>query len=348
MQRRYCLRWSLGLAAGLMSGRLIAGPAPIDSTRHPHALIWRERLLIGFGTTLWLKAAHEHADPLEAALAASVNEIRQIERQMSLFDPDSALSRLNREGRLSHPDRRLLDVLDLSAHVARRSSGAFDVSMQPLWQVWSAAATDGRLPSHRLVQQAQRRVNWRAVDANACRIRLNRSGMQLSLNGIAQGYAVDRVRATLQRFGIRHALIDTGETGLLGHGPDAVPWTAAIESAAVNMPSATAALLAPRFSLDGRAIATSSDAHTSFSTDHRHHHILNPKTGYSPRHWSSVSVIASSGALADALTKVFFMLPPSRVLSEAQRWGVEVVLQDKQGQWHASDPTLIAREPYPG
>jgi thiamine biosynthesis lipoprotein ApbE len=37
--------------------------------------------------------------------------------------------------------------------------------------------------------------------------------------------------------------------------------------------------------------------------------------------------------MADALTKVFFMLPPQRVRSAAQFWGVDVVLQNKKGQW---------------
>jgi thiamine biosynthesis lipoprotein len=67
-----------------------------------------------------------------------------------------------------------------------------------------------------------------------------------------------------------------------------------------------------------------------------HHHIVNPETGYSPLHWSSVTVIAPRCVLADALTKVFFMLPPSQVLAAARRWEVDVVLQDKAGKWIAS------------
>jgi thiamine biosynthesis lipoprotein len=83
-------------------------------------------------------------------------------------------------------------------------------------------------------------------------------------------------------------------------------------------------------------MATSSDAHTVFSADRRNHHILDPRTGYSPQHWSSVTVLAPSCAMADALTKVFFMLPPSRIDAECRRWGVDVVLQDKAGKWTTS------------
>jgi thiamine biosynthesis lipoprotein len=241
----------------------------------------------------------------------------------------------------------------LAAHVSQRSGGAFDVSMQPLWQVWSAAAEVEMLPAAREVQHARQRVNWRAVEMTASQLRMNQPGMQLSLNGIAQGDASDLARATLQAHGIEHALIDTGETTLLGVGPDASPWAFGIEPAAMlpqraqsdtarTMPSKDGLLqMSPPVAIsDGRAMATSSDAHTVFSPDHRHDHILNPRTGYSPQYWSSVTVIAPSCVLADALTKVFFMLPPSRVQPAARYWGVDVVLQDKKGRWL---PTLAGQ-----
>lgn len=349
MRRRQYLRWSLGVAGGLMSGRLMAQAseseiAALDSSGH---LIWRERLLVGFGTSLWLKAGHHSADQLEAALTAAVQAIRAVEAQMSLFDPASALSRLNRSGVLNHPESHLRAVLNLSAQVSQRSGGAFDISMQPLWRVWSEAAYAGSLPSSRTLQRAQQRVNWRAVEVTASQVRLNQPGMQLSLNGIAQGYASDLVRASLQAHGIRHALIDAGEVSLIGEGPDAKPWTFEVESAATTAHTMKrhrdAPVTARQHGLqpmsppvlisDGRAMATSSDAHTVFSPDHRHHHIVNPRTGYSPQYWSSVTVIAPNCMLADALTKVFFMLPPSRVRAVAADWGVDVVLQDKKGQW---------------
>ncbi len=351
MQRRQCLRWGLGLAGGFLSGQLGATNADFHAhaveSFNPEKLIWRERVFLGFGTTLWLKAAHENADQLEAALAAAVSVIRRVEGQMSLFDPDSALSRLNRTGSLQNPDARLVAVLNLSEQVSHRSGGAFDITMQPLWQVWAKAAAEHRVPALSEVRRARQLVHWHAVETTASQIRLNQRGMALSLNGIAQGYASDLVRATLQAHGIRHALIDTGETSLLGVGPDATPWRFEIESAAI-VPRRTVSrneslsgrggdewfTTAPTLLIsNGRAIATSSDAHTVFSSDHRHHHILNPATGYSPSHWSSVTVIAGSCVMADALTKVFFMLPPPKVRSAARFWGVDVVLQNKKGQW---------------
>ena len=209
MQRRQILRWGCGLMA--------AGASTTAWTRQPAAApVWRERALLGLGTTLWLKAAHPSAERADAALDAAVRAIRDVERQMSLFNADSALQRLNAAGRLDRPEPALRSVLTLSREIARRSNGAFDISMQPLWQLWSAAAAQGALPSAQALQRTRQAVNWRALEVSTDAIRLNLRGMQLSLNGIAQGYAADSARDALIAHGIEHAWIDTGETALLG------------------------------------------------------------------------------------------------------------------------------------
>ena len=346
MQRRQCLRLGLGLLGATYATPFFMQSAQAATVAASEKLIWRERNMIGFGTTLWIKAGHENADQLEIALNAAVNAIRNVERQMSLFDPDSALSRLNARGVLQQPGDDLRLVLDLAKKISMRSAGAFDISMQPLWKVWSRATEESRLPSQRELQQAKRLVNWRAVESSASIVRLNLSGMSLSLNGIAQGYASDKARAALVAHGIQHAVIDAGETSLLGHAPNDQPWSFSIEHAALgdlkksesaqghNLDSIKSSM--PMIVADDRAMATSSDAHTVFSADHKHHHILNPHSGDSPLYWSTVTVLAPSCVMADALTKVFFMLPPAQIHRAARRWGVDVVMQDKAGKWRAT------------
>lgn len=347
MQRRQVLRWGWGLLAASASGNLLALDSHSRALRNSEKLIWRERALLGFGTTLWIKAAHENTNLLEEALAAAVQTIRSVERQMSLFDPESQLSRLNRVGSLKKPDAEFFAVLKIAEHVSRYSQGAFDISMQPLWDIWSKAAAQKNVPAAREIQRVRDLVNWRAVNATHEMVRLQMPGMGLSLNGIAQGFATDKVRDTLHAHGIRHALIDAGETALLGNAPNDKPWNLGIESSvflaknseikkSIRHSEGQRLVEAPMLISDGRAMATSSDAHTTFSEDHRYHHILNPHTGFSPSYWSSVTVLASSCVVADALTKVFFMTPPGHVLAKAQSWNVDLVLQDKSGKWIAS------------
>ncbi len=103
--------------------------------------------------------------------------------------------------------------------------------------------------------------------------------------------------------------MDAGEIHPLGTTSAGEPWTVGIQHP--REPSAYAALVG----LDGRALATSGDYATSFSPDHRHHHILDPRTGVSPGAFSSVSVLAPTAMEADALSTALFVLGPARSLS---------------------------------
>jgi thiamine biosynthesis lipoprotein len=321
--RRQWLRCALGLGAGLAAG------APTAAA----GLQWKERALLGFGTTLWLRAAHEDAGRADAALDAVVALLRHLEAQLSLFDPGSALCRLNRDGVLHRPDPALVDLLQQAQAVSARSQGAFDVTVQPLWAAWQQAAAAGRLPTPAELATARARVDWRAVQVQPQRIRLARPGMAVTLNGIAQGYAADQARGLLQRHGIRHALLDTGEWAPLGQAPDGLPWQLGLAD-----PRDGARLLR-MLQAGGRAIAVSTDVQLRFGpdpSDSRHHHILDPRSGRSPPHLAAVVVAAPHATLADALTKVLFMGPPARALAQARRWGVDVVVVDKAGRLQAS------------
>ncbi len=317
--RRNWLRCALGLAAGTtLAGQAQAG------------LVWRDRALLGFGTTLWLRAAHAEADRVDQALDAAVALLRHIEHQMSLFDPASALQQLNRDGVLTRPDPDLVAVLQLAQQVSARSGGAFDVTVQPLWAAWQHAHAAGRQPTPAELDSARVLVDWRAVAVSPQQVRLGRAGMALTLNGIAQGYAAQRGRALLRSRGITAALLDTGEWAPIGQAPDGQPWRLGLAS-----PRDSGRVLA-RLQADSRGIAVSSDATLRFGSGDRDHHILDPHTGRSPPHLSAVVVAAASAALADALTKVLFMGTAAQALTLARRWGVDVVVVDKAGRLQAS------------
>jgi FAD:protein FMN transferase len=320
--RRDCLRISMGLSAALV----VPG-----TSAQTQALQWRERAMLGLGTTLSLRAGHANGARADAALDAAVAAIRHVEQQMSLFIADSALRRLNRDGVLLHPHADLVQVFILAQQVSQKSHGAFDVTVQPLWDVWQQAKQAGSLPSAAQVQSALARVGWQRLQVTSQRIGFSQPGMAATLNGIAQGFAGDLAQAALRSFGIQHALIDTGEWSAAGTGPQHVPWTLGLAD-----PRHPSALIA-KLTMAGGAMATSSDVHYRFGKDDKYHHIFDPTTGYSPSQLASVTVVASSCALADALTKVMFMASPARALELAKLWKVDVLVVDKAGKWQAND-----------
>lgn len=237
---------------------------------------------IALGATVTLRLHHPDA-PRIAALAMA--EIRRLEQVFSLYLPDSALVRLNRDARLDAPPFELLECLTLAATVHRASGGAFDPTVQPLWQAMAAALTRGAPLTEAERAQAGALIGWQGVTLDPAAITL-RPGMALTLNGIAQGYIADRVAALLASHGLTRALVDTGELVAL---PEA-GWPVTLASGG-------------GITLRDRALATSAPLGMTFGGDGVSSHILDPRTGAPLRAaWSSVSVSAPSAALADALS----------------------------------------------
>lgn len=334
MKRRAFIQSAWGLG-GLATG--LAHSTPTVPAVTPAPLIWRETHFTGLGTLLSIRAAHTHIATLDAALAAARQTVERIEDQMSLFRPDSAISRLNREGQLRQPEPELLGLLQRSQQIARRSRGAFDITVQPLWQLYARAQAQGRVPSAREVQAARQRVGWQQLHITPERVAFARPGMGITLNGIAQGHAADRVREVLQAHGIAHALVNTGEWAALGQSPAGQDWVLGVANprqatTAAQQPSP----LAARLALQGRCLATSADDQCAFTADRQHHHIFNPHTGMSPPDLASVTVAATDCTLADALTKVLFVAGYQRALTVAQAWQTDALLIHKTGQLQAS------------
>jgi len=260
-----------------------------------------ERRSWALGADVSITALHEDPRNAERAIDDAFAELDRIEEAMSLYRPQSQICRLNRDGILDNPDPYLVTVLRAAAETSERSGGAFDATVQPLWSLYADARKSGALPSTEAIRDVARRVDWRNVEVSDDRIRFRADGVAITLNGIAQGFAADRVQTSLRARGIRHALVNTGEFGSLGRKADGTPWTVGIQHP--RRPDAYVALAA----LEDRFLSTSGDYATSFSDDFRHNHIFDPRTGLSPTELSSVTVLARSGMEADALTKVLFV-----------------------------------------
>jgi thiamine biosynthesis lipoprotein len=260
---------------------------------------------------------------------------------MSLYRPGSELSRLNRHGSLSRPHPHLLAVLRRALLMAEESGGAFDPTVQPLWSLHAEAVRSGSTAEAAAIEAARRRVDWRRVTVSEEEVVLG-EGTEVTLNGIAQGFAADRVAAVLAGHGIRHALIDTGELLGLGRKEGGAPWRVGIQHP--RRDDAYLTLL----DLDGRSLATSGDYATALNADRSLNHIFDPATGRSPPHFSSVTVAAPAGMEADALSTAIFVLGPERGLELVRRSpGTDALLVLKDGDVLSTSgfPGLSTPEP---
>lgn len=260
-----------------------AATAALPARAAPPA-VWEGVALGAAGRVTLAGAAPAQARRMFRRIEAA---LRQIEAEFSLF-ADSALVRLNRDGRLARPAPGIRALFELADKVHAATGGAFDPSIQPLWRAVATGAD--RQAAHRL-------VGWDGVALGPEEIRLTRPGMALTFNGIAQGAAADRIAALLAAEGFRDVLVDMGEIAALGRHPDGRPWQAAIA-----LPDGTELA---RAALGDRALATSSPAGTLIGGGLPH--ILDPRDGRAPP-WRIASVSARSAALADALSTAFCLM----------------------------------------
>ena len=272
LNRRRFLTLSACAALPLAARRAGAAPAPQE---------WRGQAM-GADVTLRLR----NATPAQARAFFSEAErlLAHVENQFSLHR-DSDLARLNRLGRLRFPDRDMLALMALSGQLHDATGGAFDPTIQPLW----LARAEGRDET-----AARDLTGWQGVEWSPDEIRLTRPGMALTLNGIAQGLAADRLAEAATRHGLTEILIDAGETRAMGPRD----WRAALADARGR--------IRRHIALRERALATSSPMGTRIGP-HGAAHIL-AADGRAPL-WDTISVSAPQAALADGLSTALCLMP---------------------------------------
>ena len=324
MKRRTLLAAGLGLGGLGILG--VPGSAGVWLQRQGGAQLISGAAL-AFGTTISIQVVHgdrrQGELAIEEALAAAVN----IDRLMTLHRPDSQIARLNRDGCLAHPDPHLLTVLASAHQMSVCTDGAFDITVQPLWHAYSAAAAHAALPDEHQRRSAMALVDYRQLAFDEQRVALLQPGMAVTLNGIAQGHAVDVARAALLARGIRHALLDTGEFAAHGRKDGHQDWKIGIRDP--RDPQALATVLAPL----ARCVATSGDYETIFTPDFAHHHIFDPASGDSPGELASATVLAATGLQADGWSTALMVLGAEKGLALVSTLAdVDVLLIGKDGR----------------
>ena len=91
--------------------------------------------------------AGQYPHGAEAALEA-LDQVEQLEDQLSVFRPHSELSQINAAAaeRAVPVEPRLFELLQLAMQVSRETGGAYDITAGPLWEAWGFAPPRRRRP----------------------------------------------------------------------------------------------------------------------------------------------------------------------------------------------------------
>ena len=260
-----------------------------------------------------IEAYGPDAQALPRILDEAFDEVDRIDRLMSHYKPESAVSRINREA-AQHPvpvDPELFDFIVDAMRYNRDSDGAFDITVGPLMKAWGFFRGEGRVPADDVLASAHRHVGGAhvRVDPVARTIAFDASGVELDLGGIAKGYAVDRVVRLLRHRLVAAALISAGGSTIYGLGapPGHDGWDAMIQDPIDR------GNIAFTVQLKDRALSVSGSSEKSFEAGGvTYSHIMDPRTGRPVQGILSVAVLAGSGTAGDALDDAFFVMGPDR------------------------------------
>ena len=250
---------------------------------------WRG-IALGAEAEIEIHGPEDWARPI---LDTSLAVLRDVEGMFNLFDPGSAVSRLNAAGHIVETDTRFHRLFEAVDRLHAATNGRFDPTVQPLWR----ALAEGRNP-----EAARALIGWEKVARRDQTVRLA-ANQALTFNGIAQGFATDLVTEFMRSKGVAKTLVNIGEHGAIGG-----PWRLGIEDPDHG-------LVAARTLTDG-AMATSSPFALRLGSELGH--ILDARAN-GPPVWSTVSVEADTATLADGLSTALCLADVNEVRSIAER-----------------------------
>jgi thiamine biosynthesis lipoprotein len=272
----------------------------------PHLV---ERTRASMGAEVHLSAWTSDETGAISAFEAVFKELERLESLMSVWRPGSDIVRLNEAAGVSavavSPD--VMEALRVARDVGDWTDGAFDITFGALSDVWKFDHDqDDRIPTADEIARRVPLVDYRALslDLSAGTAYIAGRGMRAHLGGIGKGYAVDHAAGILRSRGMRDFMVQFGGDLYAGGRRGDRPWRLGIRDPRGPADSVFAAI-----DLTDSAFSTSGDYERFFLRNgQRYHHILDPRTGEPARGSRSVTIVADTAALADALSTGVFVL----------------------------------------
>ena len=296
----------------LMAASGLVGLIPFDvrAFDRPPGLELYEWHGFALGAEVSLQLYHTDGGAARRIIQNARKIIDDMEGLFSLYRQDSVLSRLNLLGGIDNPPADFVDLLQTSHRISRLTSGAFDVTVQPLWQFYKAyfsSPNRRKPPLPNALRALQDKIGYDKLRISRDRVAFDHTGMAVTLNGIAQGYATDRVADYLKSEGMTSVLVDIGEYRALGPQADQTPWRIGL------MDPVRRGQFSDILEITNGAVASSSGQGDAFDGRGTYHHLFDPHSGKSANRYLSVTVTAPEATLADALSTAFYAMPAAAI-----------------------------------
>jgi thiamine biosynthesis lipoprotein len=261
------------------------------------------------GTLVEITVSHSDPEVIQTVTTEAFNEMQRIEGLMSTYIPDSEISRINRVAgqQAVAVSPEVEEVIREGIFWSEQSNGAFDITVEPLVQLWDFDGEKEFIPGESTIRKTASLVNYRNIEIKDHTVRLKNRGMAINVGGLAKGYAVDRAISIL-RSKVSSGIVNAGgDLYAFGQKSKQNSWTIGLQH-----PRKPQDLLAA-FAVKNQAVATSGDYQRYFMKDGvRYHHIFDPQTGRPARLMISTTIITTEVMDADALATAVFVMGPDK------------------------------------
>lgn len=307
MDRRSFLKISGVLGLGAATASFVPAAAGAVSFNKKMMMVSKTRLAMG--TFVSMTLLHSSKDQAEEGLERAFEEMNRLSGLLSRYDRASAVAFANKEGRVGDLPPEVVQVVSSALRFHALTRGAFDMTVKPVVDLFQEKAGGGRKawPTEQQIKDLLKLVDSRKVELHGNSLHFKEPGMGITLDGIAKGFIVDRASDLLAAQGIENHLINAGgDIRTRGSKEGGKPWTVAIQDPMKrkNYPDVV--------KMNDGAIATSGNYEVFFDQEKMFHHIVDPKTGFSPHLSTSVSILAKTTAEADALSTSVFVMGPEQ------------------------------------
>lgn len=309
MSKPISRRAFLSLTGALSLGVATVGiPLPTEAAKFDRTLYKVSKSQLGMGTFINMIVFHPSKGEAEEAMGQAFDEIKRLTSLMTRYRSTSYIGHLNATGSLKGAPSEVMEVLHSSLRYHTISQGAFDITVMPIVDLYQHSfQANNAPPSPQALQETMDRVGSQHLTMTKDSVSFARSGMEVSLDGIAKGYIIDRAMEVLRQQNIQHALINAGGD-IVVHGgkEEGKPWSIGIQDPWNHKRYVDVV------TLNSGAIATSGNYEVFFDQEKLFHHLIVPQKGTPAPSIASVSIQATNAMEADALATTAYVMGPDK------------------------------------
>lgn len=264
--------------------------------------------------------------------------LKDFDMSLSVYEPNSIISRVNRNEQDVKLDKYFKTVFYKSEEVTRQSNGYYDITVAPLVFAWGFGPGPRENIDSSYIDSLRQFVGMEKISIVDGKIVKQNPGVQIDVNAIAQGYSVDVIAEFLESKGLENYMVEIGgELRVKGVNSKGELWKIGIDKP-IDSNMVPGANLQAILKIKDKSLATSGNYRKFFEKDGvKYAHSINPKTGYPVMsRLLSATVIANDCMTADAFATAFMVMGLEKsiiYINNQKELDVYFVYSDENGNY---------------